>query len=223
MKKEGLALFTIVFFTLLSAVCAFAETMYVTDRLEVVVRGGRGIEYRILAVVKTDEEVEVRSYEGDYALVKTSRDIEGWMLKRYLTTETPKVIVIGEYEKQTEMLKEKGSGAGKKMLELHESVKTLEKIKKEQGKKIKSIEKDYLELKTSSADFLKLKKEQADLEKQMKVNNQKLSRTIEENRELKKQTQIKWFIAGGSAVFIGFIIGMYLQNLRNEKRRHLSF
>ena len=223
MKKEGIALFIIVFFIVLSAVCAVAETLYITDRLEVVVRGGRGIEYRILAVVKTDEEVDVLGYEGNYARVKTSRDIEGWMLKRYLTMDTPKTIVIGEYEEQTEMLKEKGSGAGKKMLELHESVKTLKKTKKEQGKRIRSIEKDYSDLKIASADFLKLKKEQKNLEKQMKQNSQRLSRTTEENRELKKQTKIKWFIAGGAAVLIGFILGMYLQRLRNEKRRHLSF
>ncbi len=109
------------------------------------------------------------------------------------------------------------------MLKLHEFVKTLEKTKKEQGKRIRSIEKDYNDLKTDSADFLKLKKEQKNLEKQMKQNSQRLSRTIEENRELKKQIKIKWFIAGGAAVLIGFILGMYLQRLRNEKRRHLSF
>ena len=121
------------------------------------------------------------------------------------------------------MLKEKGSGSEKKMFELIDSVKTLEKTKKAQEKTIKSLEKSYQELKTGSANFLKLKRKQKELEKQLEVNSQKLSSTILENKELKSQTKIKWFMAGASAILIGFIIGVWLQRLRSQRRRQLSF
>lgn len=223
MRKYGIAFFVIGIFVLLSTGAAATESMYVTDRLEVVVRGGRGIEYRILAVVKTDEKVDVLEYQGDYAFIRTAKGVEGWMLKRYLTLDTPKSVIIEAYQKQTELLKASGSDAEKKMIALSETVKSLEKTKEMQVEKIKQLEKDYLDLKTASAGVLKLKEEKETLEKRIEDNSQKLARTIDENMELKKKTKLKWFIAGGSAVLLGFIIGMYLQNLRNEKKRHLSF
>ncbi len=45
-----------------------AETMYVIDRLEVAVRANKGVEHAIVAVVRTDEKIEVLSTEGEYAL-----------------------------------------------------------------------------------------------------------------------------------------------------------
>jgi len=223
MRKYRLAIFVVGTFIFFHTFCYAAESMYVTDRLEVVVRGGRGIEYRILAVVKTDEKVEVLEYQGDYAFIRTAKGVEGWMLKRYLTLDTPKSRVIEDYKKQIELLKVDGSDAEKKMLALSEKVRSLEKTKALQAKKIKQLEKDYLDLKTVSAGVLKLKEEKEELAKRIQRNSRKLSSTINENLELKKQTKLKWFIAGGSAILLGFIIGMYLQHLRNEKKRHLSF
>jgi len=217
----------VLFFTLVllfvNVIYAAAEKRYVSDRLEVVVRSGSSPKYRVISVVKADQEVEAIKYEGDYAFVKTARGKEGWMLKRYLTSETPKATVINEYKYKLKMLKEKGSGSERKMLELLESVKTLKKTNKEQEETLKALEKNYQDLKSGSANFLKLKREQKELEKKLEANSQKLSDTMSENKELKSQTKIKWFMAGVSAILIGFILGSWLQSLRSKRRRQLSF
>jgi len=223
MKKGMLVLFLILALLFVNVIYAAAEKMYVSDRLEVVVRSGSSPKYRVISLVKADQEVEAIKYEGDYAFVKTARGKEGWMLKRYLTSETPKSIVINEYQYKLKMLKEKGSGSEKKMLELIDSEKSLEKTKKKQEKTLKALEKSYQDLKSDSANFLKLKRKQKELEKQLEANNQKLSSTISENKELKSQSKIKWFMAGASAILIGFIIGVWLQRLRSQRRRQLSF
>lgn len=223
MKKWNLVIFFTITLFLVSIVFAAAETMYVSDRLEVVVRSGSSPKYRVISLVKADQEVDVLNYEGDYAFVKTARGKEGWMLKRYLTSETPKAIVIDEYRNKLNMLKEKGSSSEKKMLELIDSVKALEATKKSQEKTIKSLEKSYQELKADSANFLRLKRKQKELENQLGVNSKKLSSTLLENKELKSQARIKWFIAGASAILAGFIIGLWLQKLRSGRRRQISF
>jgi len=223
MKKGKLGLFFTIALFLVSVVYAAAETMYVSDRLEVFVLAGSSPEYRAITKVKADQEVEVINYEGDYAFVKTSRGKEGWIQKRYLTSETPKSIVIDTYRNKLNMLKQKGSSSEKKMLELIDSVKILEKTKKSQEKTINSLEKNYQELKAGSANFLKLKRKQKELGKQLDVNSKKLSSTLLENKELKSQARIKWFIAGASAIFIGFLIGLWLQKLRSGRRRQISF
>ena len=223
MKKRTLVIFFALTVLIVNVPYAVAEKRYVSDRLEAVVRSGSSPKYRVISIVKADQEVEVIKYEGDYAFIKTSRGKEGWMLKRFLTRETPKSIVIEDYRNKLKILKEKGSGSKKKVLELMDSVKTLEKTKKEQEEALKKLEKSYQELKTGSANFLKLKRKQKELQKQLEVKSQELSNTILENKELKSQTKIKWFMAGASAILIGFIIGVWLQRLRSQRRRQLSF
>ncbi len=223
MKKNTLVLFLTIILLFSNVAYAAAEKMYVSDRLEVVVRSGSSPKYRVISVVKADQEVEVVNYEEDYAFIKTASGKEGWMLKRFLTSETPKAILIKEYKDKLKMLKEKGSGSERKMLELIESVKILKKTNKEQEETLKALEKNYQDLKSGSANFLKLKREQKELENQLEANSQKLSDTMSENKELKNQTKIKWFMAGVSAILIGFILGVWLQSLRSKRRRQLSF
>ena len=109
MKKGKLILFFTIALLLVSVVSAAAETMYVSDRLEVFVLAGSSPKYRAIDKVKADQEVEVINYEEDYAFVKTPRGKEGWMLKRYLTTETPKAIVIENYRNKLNMLKKRNA------------------------------------------------------------------------------------------------------------------
>jgi len=57
---------------------AAAETMYVNDNLEVMVRGGKGVEFKILAIKKAHDPLEVLKTEDDYYYVRTEGGIEGW-------------------------------------------------------------------------------------------------------------------------------------------------
>ncbi|MCP4713652.1 MAG: TIGR04211 family SH3 domain-containing protein [Deltaproteobacteria bacterium] len=210
-------------FILLTPALCPAGTMFLTDRLEVAVRAGKGLEYKILAIVKSNQKVEVVETEGEYANIKLASGIEGWILNRYLTRETPKPTVIERLNKKIERLQAKDTRLAEDMRGLKETRSELEKTKSTQAERIKALERDYEDLKSACADFIKLQDDHDRLKQEMIDNRRELSKLRRENEELRKNTNLMWFVVGASAVLIGFIIGLVLQGLRSKRRKQLSF
>lgn len=71
-----------------TALC-HAERLYVSGYREVLMRSGPSVEHRILAVLKTGNELEAVSEEGDYSLVVLPDGRQGYVLKSFLTAEAP--------------------------------------------------------------------------------------------------------------------------------------
>ena len=69
-----------------------AETMYVVDYFKIMVRRQPGDKYKIIAQLPSDEKVKLLKVEGDWSLISFGDRKTGWVLKRYLTEETPKPI-----------------------------------------------------------------------------------------------------------------------------------
>jgi len=207
------------------SVCTYAEaeTMYVTDILQVTVRTGMGKGRRILKIMKSNEKVDVLATEGEYAKIKLNDDMEGWMLKRYLTTAIPKPTVIADLEGRLEKLKNSRSVLSEKLSKLRDEKKELKKTEDENEKKLSLLETQYEDLKLSSADYLKLKSEHEKLRRDMERKEQKTQNIMQQNSELRKKSNLMWFVAGSFAVLIGFIIGLVLQNLRYRRKRQISF
>jgi SH3 domain protein len=89
----------------LSAVAARAETRYVSDQLVITLRAGKGTEFKIIDYLRTGDALEVLSEEGNYLKVRTAKGEEGWVRSRYVTSDTPKALVIAGLNKQLEDLK----------------------------------------------------------------------------------------------------------------------
>jgi len=200
-----------------------AETMYLTDNLEVAVRTGKGLEFKILAIVKSNDQFEVLGTEGEYANIKLSNGVEGWILRRYLTSENPKPIVIKNLTSKIEKLQTNRKSMEEEINMLKTTIGDLEETGKVQAEKIGIIEKEYENLRGSSSHYLQLKEEHETLQKKMTRTDGHLSQVIIENEALQKKNNLMWFIAGSSAVLVGFIIGLILQNLRYRRRRQISF
>jgi SH3 domain protein len=223
MNKKLFYICAIISVIFLKPVLASAETMYITDRLEVTIRAGKGLEYKILAIARSNEKVEVLNTEGEYANLRFANGIEGWILKRYLTGSIPKSLVISNLKSKIEKLKGKNNSAVKEIRKLKEKKVVLENTNETQEKKIETLENEYEDLKVSCSDYIKLRDDHEKLRKEMVTSRRKVSKLSQENEELRRNTNLMWFVAGGSAVLIGFIIGLILQNLRNKRKKKLSF
>jgi len=200
-----------------------AESMFITDTLEIVVRRGKGPEYKILAVARSNEKVEVLAVEGEYAKLRLKNGIEGWILGRYLTQDRPKPFVIKNLKKNIAEYKEKNKGLKKKLSVLEKDKSVLEATSASQQKNAASLVEELDELKRSCADFIQLRDNHEKIQQELAINKRTISRLVQENDELRKNRNLKWFIAGASAILIGFIIGIVLQRSRQSRKRKISF
>lgn len=91
---------TLVISLALSVAPAWAKTMYVTDSLEITLRGGTSTQHKILAMLRSDEEVEVLEDLGNWMKVQLKNGKEGYVLSRYLTSNIPKSFIISGLQKR---------------------------------------------------------------------------------------------------------------------------
>lgn len=97
----------ILLIALLTALAApvHAKTQYVSDQIVITLRSGQGEEFRILKHLRTGTPVEVLAEDGPFLRVRIKDGTEGWVRKRYLTSEAPKATVIAGLKKELSGMK----------------------------------------------------------------------------------------------------------------------
>ena len=97
MKKY---LFMVMILFILFSSTTHAKTMYITDDLIITVRRKPSIDFKIVDKLTSNEKVDILKTEGSWAQISFKDNKTGWVLKRFLTEETPKPIQIAELRKQ---------------------------------------------------------------------------------------------------------------------------
>jgi SH3 domain protein len=195
---------------------AFAETMYITDRVEASVRSGKGLATgsKVLGAVRTGDTVEVLAKDDEYANVRLANGTEGWLHMRYLTAAPPMDV---------EKLKEKNKSVQEELNRLREEKAGLETLRNQQALKIQETGAAFEALKAGCADFIKVRTEIEKAQQAVAAHKEIIAQLTKENEYLAQNTRLMWFIFGAAAVLCGFIIGMWLQSLRNRRRPKISF
>jgi len=120
--------------------------MYVVDYFKIMVRRHPGDEYKIVAQLPSNTKVNLIETEGVWGKISFKKNKTGWVLKRYLTEETPKPIKIAELEK---------------------------KVKDHAGK-IETLEIENISLKQKKAEMAETIAAQAEKVKNVSLENQRL-------------------------------------------------
>jgi SH3 domain protein len=188
-------------------------------------REGQGNEYKIIKMLKTGTPLEIIEESEPYLKVRTESGSEGWVLKQYVTEETPKPEIIAGLEKKIDRLnteieqykkdkeslqnelKTTKSDHDKKIRDLKQNVSASKGQAEQTARELKEITEKYYALVKDSKDVIHLVKERDSL----KASNSKLQTDTEQlqkdNDDLKRSQMIWWFVAGGSVFFVGWITG----------------
>ena len=196
---------------------AIADTWYVKPSSEVPIRSGQGTDYKILAVVADGLKIEILEENDPWAKVRTPGGTEGWMLKRYLSNDPPlsqAVISLKTRNAELETEKEEMSGQLVEISAAHtRSEEELQACIVERD----SVQQEYQTLREDTADVIKIKKNLSAKIQETQEAKQKLAAIEQENSELKRNTALMWFLAGGFLLIIGWIIGMMTGRSRKRK------
>ena len=202
-----------------------AETQYVSDQLIITMREGQGKQYKIIKTLKAGTPLEIIEESEQYLKVRTKNDREGWVLKQYVTAETPKPEIIAGLEKEIDRLNTKieeykrdmeslldelksaKSDHNNKITDLQQNVSASREEAEQTSRNLKNITNKYNALLKDSKDVVLLVEERDN----MKASNSELQTRTEqlqkENYDLKQAQRIWWFIAGGGVFFVGWIVG----------------
>lgn len=201
----------------LQASLIYASTYYVKPSSEIPVRRGQGTQYKIVAVLANGSAVELLEEQKDWALISLQNGKQGWILKRYLSDTPP-------LDKQVELLREEKQALQEKTGLAEGNVEELVTVNAQIEKDLSTCltnlrvtKESYQTLQEDTVDVVQTKKNLEIANHTIDELNQELSTLQIENAVMKKNETVKWFLAGGGVLLIGWIIGKFTR--RSGKKR----
>lgn len=198
----------------MTAISASAQRRYIDGIQKITFRTGPGTDNKIIRMLETNAKVTLLEEGEKWSKIKDAEGDEGYVLNRFITKQVPFVLQFKWMKSEYDKLKEKNE-------ELTQTITTLKtELKDTKGKlsetetSLQSTQMNFEELKTGSADYIGLKKE-------YDMTVEKLKSQTRRVKKLEDQVDtyyIKWFLAGGSVLFLGWLIGL----ISRKKKRYTS-
>ena len=185
---------------LLASEAGFAQTKYVSDEFEIMLRTGQSGQHEILRQIKSGTPLTVLEQGGNYTKVRLGSGVEGWVLTRYLSNQPSGRDRLATLEKRYDDLKQRfDQKVEQEKQSLHKEITRLERIAKKP-----------LELQRENANL----KAQLEEEKQLYVELQKESEVL---KSPYKDRQ--WFVTGALVVLGSMLVGIILTRIPWQRRK----
>jgi SH3 domain protein len=219
-----------IFFAAAGPTFAAGETRYISDQIRIYARAGAGTEFKLLAPLKTGNPVTLLGETQDgWVKIGYGKDRQGWIQERFLTALEPAAKRLKRADARIKQLEQNTKAKLASLTETNKEYRkgntALLREVKDLRKKLKKVEKDYQPLLADSGEFLELRSAHQKLLKESQERQSREADILSECELLKTAYRIKWFLAGGGVLLIGFFIGIILQAFRhrNKKSAGLSF
>jgi SH3 domain protein len=197
----------------------WAKSMYITDRIELSLRSGVGLEYRAITMVKTGDRVEVLEGDKNWSKVKLANGTIGWINTCFLVDQV-KVAPPLDAKNQEDLrgLKEANQNL----------IREKEILIQEKNRLLKEVEEAKNQTQTLSQEkntrispelsALKIKNEQ--LDKEVAFYKKQLSQFSQKEKGGRTEEQIKWFLIGSIVLVVGLLLGWLLSRSRRKPHRY---
>lgn len=202
------------------ATSAAAETRYVSDRLEIQMRTGKGTQFRILRMLPSGTALDVLEVdqENGYSRVRAPGGVEGWVLNRYLMKGQAARDRLTDAEKKLAELELENRKLKTTFGDLKEEKGSTEKERNELDKENRKLSQELEEIRRTASSALAIDTENKDLKSRIVAYERQLQTLQQENEGLKDRTARDWFMVGAGVVILGMIIGLIIPRIRWRKK-----
>ena len=197
---------------------AYAETAYITEKLEVPVRSGESREYRIIRYLQAGAQVEMlQTYESGYTKIRDERGREGFVLGRYLVDRSPSFVIAGRLEaevaKQRETIKRLEQDI-EALTAQNKSSNELIRIAKDQ---LAEKEVELKEFLATAGDSITLKNRLVALETERQVLLADNETLRAEKLAARDDSFKSWFALGAVTLAVGWFVGLLMPRVRRSR------
>ena len=197
---------------------AFAETAYITEKLEVPVRSGESREYRIIRYLQAGAQVEMlQTYESGYTKIRDERGREGFVLGRYLVDRAPSFVIAGRLEaevaKQRETIKR-----------LEQDIEALTAQNKSSNESIRMTKDQLAEKEVELKEFLATAGDSITLKNRLVALETERQVLLTDNETLRAEKLAarddsfkSWFALGAITLAVGWFVGLLMPRVRRSR------
>jgi SH3 domain protein len=214
-------LFKILILLLVINTPVYAETIYVTEKLKLDMRRGPSIRHKIVKMLPSGTPLTVleRNPAPGYALVRTDKGVEGYILSRF-TQRTPAARQLMEQVKQELEqskieIKRLNEGLLAQQADNNLNSSDNNALTEERNKLTRELQ----ELKKTASSAIQLKQERDQLQERV-VNIERKNQQLEREKQTLEDTSNQdWFLNGGIIAFFGIFFGLIIPKLSWQRRR----
>lgn len=194
-----------------------AETRYVKPSADVVVRRGQGNKYKIIAMAKEGTPVEFLEENNGYSRIRLPNGKEGWIIKRFLSSQPPLNQVVTTLQAENSSLQESQTTLNQQIEALRTALAGSEKQRNLAIQDRDKIQSQYHLLQQETADVMQIKTDMQTMAAKNKTLLQDIATLTQNNDSLRKDYSFRWFLAGGGVLLFGMIVGGLLKGPGRRK------
>lgn len=200
---------------------ACAQTLYVSDEFEIMLRSGPTIQNKILETLKSGVQLEVLQAEvgNGYSEVQTSSGKTGFVLTRYLSPNPSARNRVAYLENQLNLLRSKPAELSSLLAKSQEDNKELISQNADISEQLSAVSKDLERIKSVSADAVNIASQNERLEGEVQELLLQLDELRISNEDLMDQSSRTQMMIGGGLVFLGLLLGWIL-SISGKKNRN---
>ena len=199
---------------------AMAETLYVSDRLEIQMRTGKGTQFRILRMLPSGTALEILEVdqENGYSRVRTSSGVEGWVLSRFLMQGRAARDQLADAEKKLARLELENRKLSASLEDLQKTKGSIDTEREQLVKENRKLSQELEEIRRAASSALAIDAENKELKSRIVAYERQAQSLQQENEGLKDRTARDWFMVGAGVVILGMIIGLIIPRIRWRKK-----
>ena len=199
---------------------AMAETLYVSDRLEIQMRTGKGTQFRILRMLPSGTALEILEVdrEDGYSRVRTASGVEGWVLSRFLMQGRAARDQLADAEKKLARLELENRKLSASLEDLQKTKGSIDTEREQLVKENRKLSQELEEIRRAASSALAIDAENKDLKSRIVAYERQAQSLQQENEGLKDRTARDWFMVGAGVVILGMIIGLIIPRIRWRKK-----
>ena len=205
---------------LVPAVQATAQSVWVSDQFEVMLRSGPSTSNAIERMLPSGTRLEVLERDGEsgYSRVRTSGGTEGWVLTRYLMSEPSAREQLQKLTSQLTSAAAEGTSLTSQLNAIRVEVDTANRRIETLEREKQQLEQELADIKRTAANVLSINNQNKELRDQLASTEIEVGTLEQRNRELSGQTTRYWFMAGALVLVVGIILGIWLPRIRWQRR-----
>jgi len=200
---------------------AFAQTQYITDEFDIMLRVAPSIGSKIIKPLPTGTPMTVIITDAGkaHSQVRTADGLVGYVLTRFISPNQPAKIQVARLKKQLQALQENPEELESKYLDLQQSYERLSQNLRNMIDSKELAEDKYEKLKIVSGNTATLSEKASELETKVEQLVLQLDDMRIQNETLKDQSEKKSWMVGASIALFGVLIGAILASLSVRNKR----
>ena len=197
----------------------WAKPMFITDRIELSLRSGIGLEYRALTMVKTGDRVEVLEGDKNWSKVKLANGTIGWINTCFLVDQVRTTFPPdSKIQEDLRGLKDANQNLiREKEILIQEKTRLLKEVEEVKNQTLNVTPEKHPR---NSAELSALKAKNEQLDKEVGLYKKQIAQLSQNEKGGVGEDRIKWFLIGSMVLIAGLLLGWLLSRSRRKPHRY---